>query len=158
MLPSRLLLIGQNFPNLGIPDVGAEARRQLECGNFAARLRPGERVAIGVGSRGIANIATIVESTARYWRDRGMQPFIFPAMGSHGAATAEGQVNVLAQLGITEQSAGCPIVSRADVVSLGDTEEGVEVFMDAAAYAADGVMIIARVKWHTSFHGRLENT
>jgi hypothetical protein len=157
VLPSRLLLVRQNFPDLRITDVAAEARRQLEGADFAARLQPGARVAIGVGSRGIANIATIAQSTARYWRDRGMQPFIFPAMGSHGAATAEGQANVLAHLGITEQSAGCPIVSRADVVSLGKTDEGIEVFMDAAAHAADAVMIVARVKWHTSFHGRLES-
>jgi hypothetical protein len=157
VLPSRLLLVRQDFPDLRMTDVAAEARRQLEGADFAARLQPGARVAIGVGSRGIANIATIAQSTARYWRDRGMQPFIFPAMGSHGAATAEGQANVLAHLGITEQSAGCPIVSRADVVSLGKTDEGIEVFMDASAHAADAVMIVARVKWHTSFHGRLES-
>ena len=69
-----------------------------------------------------------------------MRPFVFPAMGSHGAATAEGQADVLAHLGITETSVGCPIVSRADVVSLGRTEDGVEVFMDATAHAADAVM------------------
>ena len=157
MLPSRLLLVRHDFPDRRIADVAAEARRQLECGSFAARLAPGARVAIGVGSRGIANIATIVQSTAKYWIDRGMKPFIFPAMGSHGAATAEGQSNVLAQFGITEQTTGCPIVSRPEVVSLGKTDEGIEVFMDAAAHAADAMMIVARVKWHTSFHGRLES-
>ena len=157
IFPSRLVLVRQNFPDLRLGDVVAETRRQLEHSDFAARLRPGAQVAIGVGSRGIANIATIVQSTAQYWRDRGMQPFIFPAMGSHGAATADGQANVLAHLGITEQSTRCPIVSRADVVSLGETDDGIEVFMDAAAHAADGIMIVARVKWHTSFHGRLES-
>ena len=83
------------------------------------------------------------------WRAHGMAPFIFPAMGSHGAATPEGQADVLAHFGITEQSMGCPIISRADVVSLGKTDDGIEVFMDAAAHAADAVMIVARVKWHT---------
>jgi hypothetical protein len=78
-------------------------------------------------------------------------------MGSHGAATPEGQAEVLAHFGITEQSMGCPVVSRLDVVSLGRTDDGVEVFMDAAAHAADAVMIVGRVKWHTTFTGRLES-
>src|SRR5215203_4407122 len=157
MVPSSLLIVRQDFPDLRLDDVGAEARQQLERGGFAARLRPGARVAIGVGSRGIAGIATIVQSAVQYWRARGMTPFIFPAMGSHGAATPEGQAEVLAHFGITEQSMGCPIVSRSEVVSLGQTEDGIEVFMDAAAHAADGVIIVARVKWHTTFEGRLES-
>ena len=129
----------------------------MEQSGFADHLKPAARVAIGVGSRGIANIAAIVQSVVEYWRSRGMAPFIFPAMGSHGAATPEGQADVLARFGITEASMGCPIVSRLDVVSLGKTSDGVEVFMDAAAYAADAVMIVARVKWHTTFSGRLES-
>lgn len=157
MFPSRLLIVRQNFPDLRLSDVGAEARQQLERSGFAARLRPGARVAIGVGSRGIANIALIVRSTAEYWRAHGIAPFIFPAMGSHGAATPEGQADVLARFGITEQAMGCPIVSRADVVSLGRTDDGIEVFMDATAHDADAVMIVARVKWHTNFNGRVES-
>ena len=156
-LPSRLLLVRQHFPDLRLADVGAETRRQLEQTGFAARCRPAARVAIGVGSRGIANIATIVQSVVQYWRDHGMQPFVFPAMGSHGAATAEGQAAVLGHLGITENSVGCAIVSRLDVVSLGETDDGIEVFMDAAAHDADAVMIVGRVKWHTSFNGRIES-
>jgi hypothetical protein len=157
MLPSRLLLVRQNFPDLRLADVRAEARRQLEHSDFAARLQPGARVAIGVGSRGIANIADIVHSVVQYWRGHGMTPFIFPAMGSHGAATPEGQADVLAHFGITERSMDCPIVSRLDIVSLGVTDDGVEVFMDAAAHAADAVMIVGRVKWHTTFDGRIES-
>jgi hypothetical protein len=157
MLPSRLLIVRQAFPDARLPDVREETRRQMEQSGFAGQLKPGARVAIGVGSRGIANIAAIVHSVVDYWRSRDMAPFIFPAMGSHGAATAEGQADVLARFGITEQSIGCPIVSRLDVVSLGKTGDGVEVFMDAAAHAADAVMIVARVKWHTTFSGRLES-
>jgi hypothetical protein len=157
MLPSRLLIVRQAFPDARLPDVREETRRQMEQSGFAGQLKPGARVAIGVGSRGIANIAAIVHSVVEYWRSRDMAPFIFPAMGSHGAATAEGQADVLARFGITEQSIGCPIVSRLDVVSLGKTGDGVEVFMDAAAHAADAVMIVARVKWHTTFSGRLES-
>ena len=157
MLPSPLLIVRQNFPDLRLADVRAEAEHQLERSGFAARLRPGARVAIGVGSRGIANVAVIVQSTAEYWRAHGMAPFIFPAMGSHGAATPEGQADVLARFGITEQAMGCPIVSRADVVSLGKTDDGIEVFVDAAAHGADAVMIVPRVKWHTNFNGRIES-
>jgi hypothetical protein len=157
MFPSHLLLVRQNFPDLRLPDVGTVARRQLELSGFAARLQPGARVAIGVGSRGIANIAIIVQSVVEYWRDQGMRPFIFPAMGSHGAATPEGQADVLARFGITEQSTGCPIISRLEVVSLGKTDDGIEVFMDAAAHGAEGVMIVGRVKWHTNFNGRIES-
>jgi hypothetical protein len=157
MLPSRLLIVRQNFPDLRLHDVGAEARHQLARSDFAARLSPGARVAIGVGSRGIANIALIVQSIVRYWLAHGMAPFVFPAMGSHGAATPEGQADVLAHFGITDQSMGCPVVSRGDVVSLGTTSDGIEVFMDAAAHAADAVMIVPRVKWHTSFSGRIES-
>lgn len=157
MIPSRLLLVRQHFPDLHLADVRAEARRQLEQRDLASRLRPGARVAVGVGSRGIANLADIVRSVVEYWREHAMAPFVFPAMGSHGAATAEGQAHVLARFGITQQSIGCPVVSRAEVVSLGRTGEGIEVFMDAAAHGADAVMIVARVKWHTNFEGRLES-
>src|SRR4029079_2813130 len=157
MLPSRLLIVRQNFPDLRLPDVAGEARRQMEESGFAGQLHPVPRVAIAVGSRGIANIAVILHSVVEYWRSQGMSPFIFPAMGSHGAATAEGQANVLAHFGITEQSMGCPVVSRIDVVSLGRTDDGVELFMDAQAHAADATMIVARVKWHTTFAGRLES-
>ncbi len=157
MFPSRLLLVRQSFPDLRLPDVAAEARGQLEGSGFASGLQPGARIAIGVGSRGIANIALVVQSAVRYWRDHGMAPFIFPAMGSHGAATPQGQADVLARFGITEQSMGCLVVSRLDVVSLGKTEDGIEVFMDAAAHGADAVMIVGRVKPHTNFDGRIES-
>jgi len=157
MLPNRLLLVRQGFPDRSLPDVRGEAQRQLELSGLAARVPPGGRVAIGVGSRGIANIAAIVQSVAEYWLGRGMAPFVVPAMGSHGAATPEGQADVLARYGITEQSLGCPIVSRADVVSLGKTDEGIEVFMDASAHGADALMVVSRVKWHTTFDGGVES-
>src|SRR5258708_37651231 len=114
MLPSRLLLVRQNLPDLRLADVRAETHRQLEHSDFAARLQPGARVAIGVGSRGIANIADIVQSVVQDWRDNGKRPFIYPSMGSHGAATSEGQSEVLAHFGITQQSMGGPIVSRLE--------------------------------------------
>jgi len=114
-------------------------------------------VAIGVGSRGIHNVASIVRNVVGYWKEAGMQPFLFPAMGSHGAATAAGQAEVLAHYGITESEMGCPLISQLEVVSLGKTSDGIEAFMDRVAYEADGVMLVGRVKWHTDFAGRIES-
>ncbi len=109
----RLFLVRQHFPDRRVPDVAAEVRRQLHDSGFAARLQPGSRVAIGVGSRGISNIATIARAAVEFWKSQGMQPFIFPAMGSHGAATAEGQADVLAHYGIIEATMGCPVLQLA---------------------------------------------
>jgi hypothetical protein len=153
----RMLVVRQKFPDRRIPDVAAEVRTQLAASNFATRLKPGSRIAIGVGSRGIHSIATIVRSAVQYWKNAGMQPFLFPAMGSHGAASAAGQADVLAHYGITAASMGCPLVSQLEVVSLGKTDDGIEAFMDREAYDSDGVMLIGRVKWHTDFAGKIES-
>jgi hypothetical protein len=153
----RLVLVRQKFPDRHIPDVAAEVQKQLAASGFAARLKPGARVAIGVGSRGIHNSATIVRNVVQYWKDQGMRPFLFPAMGSHGAATAAGQAELLAHYGITEASIGCPIVSQLEVVSLGKTADGIEAFVDKTAYDADGVFLVGRVKWHTDFAGQIES-
>src|SRR5690242_6682707 len=153
----RLLVIRQKFPDRHIPDVAAEVHKRLCASEFASRLKPGSRVAIGVGSRGIHNIATIVRNVVDYWKSQGMKPFLFPAMGSHGAASAEGQADVLAHYGITESTMGCPLVSQLEVVSLGKTPDGIETFMDRMAYDSDGVMLVGRVKWHTDFAGKIES-
>jgi hypothetical protein len=150
-------MVRQNFPDRRIPDVASEVQKQLTASGVAGRLKPGSRVAIGVGSRGIHNIASIVRNVVQYWKDQGMRPFLFPAMGSHGAASAEGQSDVLAHYGITEASMGCPLVSQLEVVSLGKTQDGIEAFMDRTAYEADGVMLVGRVKWHTDFAGKIES-
>ena len=153
----RLLVVRQKFPDRKIADVAAAVRAQLAASGFAGRLKPGSRVAIGVGSRGIHNIATIVHNVVQYWKEQGMQPLLFPAMGSHGAANAAGQAEVLASYGITESSMGCPLISQLEVVSLGKTADGIEAFMDKAAYESDGVMLVGRVKWHTDFAGKIES-
>ena len=153
----RMLPVRQNFPDRRIQDIPGEVQRQLSSAGFGRRLRPGARVALGVGSRGIANIAAIVRAVADFWKSQGCEPFIFPAMGSHGAATAEGQADVLAHYGIHEATMGCPVVSSLDVVSLGKTSDGIEAFMDRSAFESDGVMMIGRVKWHTDFAGKIES-
>ncbi len=153
----RLLPVLQSFPDRAIADIPGRVHNELTAAGFAANLAPGSRIAIGVGSRGITNIATIVRAIADFWKSKGMSPFIFPAMGSHGAATAEGQADVLAHYGIHEATMGCPVVSSLEVVSLGKTAEGLEAFMDANAFKADGVMLCGRVKWHTDFAGKIES-
>ena len=153
----RMLPVRQHFPDRSIPDVRSEVLRQLATRQFASRVPANGRIAIGVGSRGISNIAAITRATVDYWKSQGCQPFIFPSMGSHGSATAEGQAYVLAHYGIHEATMGCPVVSSLDVVSTGRTPDGIETFMDRSAYESDGVMVIGRVKWHTDFSGKLES-
>jgi len=157
MALSKTVFIQQNFPDRSIKDIPAEVRHQLAGSGLGAGLKPGSRVGVGVGSRGISNIATIVRSVVDYWKSAGMHPFIFPAMGSHGAATAEGQTKVLAHYGVDEAAMGCPVISQLEVVDLGATEEGLHAYLDKVAYEADGVMLIGRVKWHTDFAGAIES-
>ncbi len=154
---SRLLPVTQHFPDRSVKDIPGEVHKQLASASFAARLKPGSRVAIGIGSRGITNIATIARSAVEFWKSAGLKPFIFPAMGSHGAATAQGQADVLAHYGIIEETMGCPIVSSLDVVGVGRTPQGIETFMDRNAFESDGVMLCGRVKWHTDFAGKIES-
>ena len=154
---SRLLTVRQKFPDRRLADIPSTVARELAGSGFGAGLKPGARIAIGVGSRGISNLATIVRSVVDFWKGRGCQPFLFPAMGSHGAATAEGQAHVLEHYGITEAAMGCPLVSALDVVSLGKTPDGIEAFIDATAHQSDGVFLIGRVKWHTDFAGLIES-
>ena len=153
----NLLLVRQNFPDRRIADIPADVGHQLAAAGLAARLPRGARLAIGVGSRGIRNLDVIVGSVVRFWKDQGIQPFLFPAMGSHGGATAAGQAEVLAHYGITEATMGCPIVSQLEVVSLGKTSDGIEAFMDKIAYEADAVLLVNRIKWHTDFSGAIES-
>ncbi len=153
----RFVLAEQHFPNRAIANIPDQIRRELSASDFASRVPKGARIAIGVGSRGISNIATIVRSILDFWKEQGAKPFLFPAMGSHGAATAEGQADVLAHYGIHEATMGVPVVSSLDVVSAGKTPEGIEVFIDRSAYESDGIFLVPRIKWHTDFSGALES-
>jgi hypothetical protein len=152
-----LIPVRQNFPHRNLRDIPAAVHRELLSSDIVSRLSPGARIAIGVGSRGISNLASIVHSVVDFFTGSGFRPFLFPAMGSHGAANAAGQANVLAHYGIDESTMGCPIVSSFDVISLGRTEAGIEVFTGKDAWESDGIFVINRVKWHTSFEGALES-
>ncbi len=147
----------QSFPNRAIANIEDHIRQELVSSAIAERVPQSARIAIGVGSRGISNIARITKAVVNFWKERGARPFIIPAMGSHGAATAEGQSDVLAHYGIHEATMGVPVVSSLDVVPLGTTPEGIETYMDKNAFDADGVFLVARVKWHTDFAGAIES-
>ena len=129
----------------------------MEKAGWALAVKPGSRIAVGVGSRGITNIDIIARSVVDFWKSRDVKPFLIPVMGSHGAASAEGQADVLAHYGITEETMGAPVVSSLDVIPIGTTPEGIEVVMDRQAHEADGTMLLSRVKWHTDFDGKLES-
>jgi hypothetical protein len=133
------------------------AVEQLRSSGMLRPVRPGQTVAITAGSRGIDRIAEVTAALVTVCRAMGLEPFIVPSMGSHGGATAEGQVQVLASLGITEETAGAPIRSSMQVVQLGETEDGIPVFMDALAMQADHIIIANRVKSHTKFKAPIES-
>jgi hypothetical protein len=154
---SSFLWVRQHFPDLRLHNIRESVHDELESAALGARLSPGARIAIGVGSRGIANLSTVVKSAVDFWLAKGHHPFLFPAMGSHGGATAEGQRQVLARYGIDESTMGCSIVSRMETVSTGVTEAGIEAFADKSAMESDGILLINRIKWHTSFQGTVES-
>ncbi len=153
----RFVLAQQSFPNRAIADIPQHIHDELSQSDFVQRVPSGARIAIGVGSRGISNISTITKAVVNFWKSQGAEPFLFPAMGSHGAATAEGQADVLAHYGIHEATMGVPLVSSLDVVSQGTTPEGIETFVDRNAAEADGIFLVGRVKWHTDFSGAIES-
>lgn len=153
----KVVPVHQEFPDRALPDVAAEVLDQMQAARWAASVRRGSRIAVGVGSRGIRNIDVIVKAVVDFWKSREVKPFIVPVMGSHGAATAQGQADVLTHYGIDERTMGAPVASSLEVVPVGTTPEGIAVSMDRLAFESDGVMLCGRVKWHTDFEGALES-
>ena len=146
----------QHFPRPVEPDVAAAVRREIAP--VLARVEPGQRIAVTGSSRGIANLAPVVRECASALREAGADPFVVPAMGSHGGATPEGQVRVLDDTnGITEESVGCRIESSMEVVRIGTTGTGFPVFQDKLCHDADGVLAVNRIKPHTGFTERVES-
>lgn len=153
----RMVPVRQVFSDDAVADVEQAVRDQFTRPEIASRIVPGMSVAVGVGSRGLSELPIIVATTIQELKQLGAKPFIVPAMGSHGGATAEGQVDLLAHLGVTEQSAGCSIKSSMDTVELGHLPSGLPIYMDKNAMQADGIIVINRVKPHTSFSGGIES-
>lgn len=156
-LPDSLLSIKQTFDAPDVGDINAAAKRALKEGGLLARMKPGASVAVGVGSRGIANLPKIVKATIEGLREAGLQPFVLPAMGSHGGATAEGQKTMLAELGVTEASVGAEIRATMEVKEIGRIPDGPPLFQDLISAGADHCLLISRVKPHTDFRSHLES-
>ena len=154
MFQVRQKFAREAIPGEAIPETVRECLRREGIGEA---VHPGMRIAITAGSRGIANIVAVLNAIASFVRERGGIPFVVPAMGSHGGATAEGQRQLLADLGITAESVGCEIVSSMDVARVGATDTGVDVFIDSNAALADGIIVAGRVKPHTDFRGPYES-
>ncbi|MDE0447784.1 MAG: DUF362 domain-containing protein [Spirochaetaceae bacterium] len=153
----EMVPVRQSFPASPIGDLAAAVEGALADGGLAAMVRPGLRVALAVGSRGLANLPELVRLLAAAVRRLGAQPFVVPAMGSHGGATAEGQTQLLAKMGVTEAAVGAPIRASMDVVALGQAAPGLPAFGDKLAAQADATLMLGRVKPHSSFRGRYES-
>lgn len=153
----EVALIEHRFDPQKIEDIPAEVIRQLRSLRLQERIRPGDTVAVTAGSRGVSNIGIITRTIIDELKRVGARPFIFPSMGSHGGATAEGQIKVLEGYGITESQMGCPILSTMEVAYLGDAEDGFPIYVDTHAMEADHIVVVNRIKPHTKFDGPIES-
>jgi hypothetical protein len=153
----RFFRVRQKFDGPRVDDVAGTVAAELARLRLNERVKPGQTVAITAGSRGIANIAVIIQAAVRYFQKLDARPFIVPAMGSHGGGTAEGQRGILAGYGITEESMGCPIKASMETIVVCQTAEGFPVHFDRHASEADHVLVAGRVKPHTDFIGDVES-
>ena len=153
----KMLQVRQNFVDDSIDDVASQVSAVMAQEKFSALVHPGQKIAVAVGSRMIDRIQIIVKQLVEELKKLGAEPFIVTAMGSHGGGTAEGCRQILADFEITEESVGAPIKSDMDVVKLGTTEGGIDVYMDKNAYEADMTILVNRIKPHTEFTGRYES-
>ncbi|WP_028391757.1 nickel pincer cofactor-dependent isomerase, group 22 [Bacillus cihuensis] len=153
----KMVKVEQKFTAPELKDVAKEVHTSIEKANVLTRINQGDRVAIAVGSRGVADIHILTREVVHAVRSVGGDPFIVPAMGSHGGATGEGQKEVLEGLGVTEDFIGAPIKSSMEVVQVGKLPNGLPIYVDKNAYEADKVIVINRIKAHTAFRGPVES-
>lgn len=146
----KMVRVRQTFDNTVVQDVPGEIRGQLGNG-FPHGIHKGMRIAITCGSRGIANLPVIMRTIVDFCKEQGAEPFLIPAMGSHGGATAEGQRAVLTALGVTEETCGCPIYSSMETQVIAQTPEGYPVQIEKNAAQADGIIVVNRIKPHPVF-------
>ena len=156
MLP-RMVKVRQKFDALVVKDIPETVTLELAKLHLPKSINAGETVAIAVGSRGIANIDTVVKAIVSNLKKIGAKPYIIPAMGSHGGATAEGQIDVLRHYGITDEAMGAPVLATMEVVQIGETEDELPVLVGKDAYEADHIVILNRIKSHTDFSGVIES-
>jgi len=153
----KMIRIKQNFKTNPIKDIPGTIRSELETIQPQKIIAPGQTVAITAGSRGINNLALILAEIVRELKKIGARPFIIPAMGSHGGATAAGQKKILEHYGVTKENMGVPIKATMQVVQIGSTPDGIPVYLDRYASQADHIVVFNRVKPHTDFKGKIES-
>ena len=153
----KMVRIEQHIEAPVVADIPAAVRAELDEIEAGSLVKTGDRIAITGGSRGVANIDIVIKAIADYLKELGARPFVVPAMGSHGGATAEGQRDVLAHYGITEETVGAPIEATMDTVEIGRTADGLPVLLDRNAAEADGIVPLNRIKAHTDFKGSIES-
>lgn len=156
-MPLKLYKIRKHYSQSSIEDVKSQVFAELEKLELRRKIGPDAVIAVTAGSRGISNIDKVIRYTCDFIKNCGGRPIVIPSMGSHGGATAEGQINVLKKLGITEATMEAEIVSSMEVVKLGTTTNGSPVYMDKNAYESDGIIVVNRVKQHTDFTARNES-
>ena len=153
----KMVRVHQNFSRPVLTDVAKAVREEMQRPEILSRIKSGDKIAVTAGSRGIANNALILREVVANIKAIGAEPFIIPTMGSHGGATAEGQVEVLHSLGISEESVGAPIHATMEVIQVGVSAGGLPVYFDKYAHEADATVVVNRVKPHTSFRGAYES-
>ena len=149
--------VKQSFPRPQVEDIEAAVFAELRQVFPEGSIRPGARIGVTAGSRGISNIARITRAAIDFLKEQGASPFVIPAMGSHGGGSAAGQRRLIEHYGITEEAMGVPIHAEVETVSLGVSELGVEAFFSRVAYESDGVLLLNRVKPHTDYKGEIES-
>ena len=153
----RMVKVRQAFERPVIRDVIGEFKAKLAAKSVLATIKPGQKIAVGVGSRGISNLPSMVKTLVEEIRKVGAEPFVVPAMGSHGGATAEGQRNMLIGMGFTEDYIGARIQATMETVKVGVSTNGFPVFFDKFAFEADSTVFINRIKPHVAFRGAVES-
>ena len=156
----KMIRVRQHFDPSHIPPekLPEVVKTRLSREAVASRIRPGMRIGITSGSRGVANVALVTRSIVEFVREKGAEPFVFPAMGSHGGATAQGQRQILEAYGVTEDYLGCPVLATMETVQVGQRpSDRKPVFVDKYAYEADGIILCGRIKAHTAFRGPYES-
>ena len=153
----KMIRVQQQFNRQKVLNLSDQLSKQIKDLSPELNIKPGQTVAIACSSRGLVNYPEIVRATVDNLKALGLEPFLVPAMGSHGAGTAEGQERVLLHLGLTEENVGAKIRSSLDVVELEKTAEGIPVLVDKLAYEADHIVVINRIKKHTDFIGEFES-
>ncbi|WP_175638545.1 nickel pincer cofactor-dependent isomerase, group 22 [Metabacillus schmidteae] len=153
----KMAKVKQNFDNTKIENLEQVIQEKFQQESIRSKVKPGMEIAVAVGSRGVDRLVEITALTVQFLKDLGAVPFIVPSMGSHGGATAEGQRDVLAHLGVTEESVKAEIRSSMEVIKLGELPNGLPVYIDKYASEADGIVVINRIKPHTAFRGPVES-